>query len=361
MATKDTPQTCDAYNYEPATRVSGRMAPAETISAGLTMGTVKATLGFCALLLFVGCLIAPGFAAEEQKIMFGLTNRTGTVALPHVVAEEKGFFKSEGLNGTLIVMQNQVVVNALVAKNIDYGGTFSNMVGGALSGLPIRIVMVLMEAGEHVLVTHPEIKRVEDLKRKIVGISSFGGAPHTQVTMILRKYGLNPEKDVTFLQIGGTPSRYAALESGSVDAVMLQPPFNKIAQKRGFRELIAFNDIAKVPLGAIAVHRDRIKERPDEIVRIMRAELKSIDYIRTRKDDVLAIMEKSWGIKDRDIREQVYRDALPIYSQNGMVSDEAMQQVIQIIQGTRKTTREVPLSEIVDWRFAKQAVAELKK
>lgn len=361
MATTDTLQTCDAYNYEPATRVSGRLAPAEAIPAKLAMGTVKATLGGFAFLLFVGCLIAPGFAAEEQKIIFGLTNRTGTVALPHVIAEEKGFFKSEGLNATLIVMQNQVVVNALVAKNIDYGGTFSNMVGAALSGLPIRIVMVVMEGGEHVLVAHPEIKRVEDLKKKIVGISSFGGAPHTQVTMILRKYGLNPEKDVTFLQIGGTPSRYAALEGGSVHAVMLQPPFNKMAQKRGFRELVAFNDIAKVPLGAIAAHRDRIKERPDEIVRIVRAELKSIDYIRTRKDDVLAIMEKSWGIKDRDIREQVYRDALPIYSQNGMVSDEAMQQVIQIVQGTRKTTREVPLSEIVDWRFAKQAVAELKK
>lgn len=361
MAATESRQTGDAYDDQLATRVSGRLAPAEAIPARLAMSTVKVALEGFALLLFLGCLIAPGFAAEEQKVIFGLTNRTGTVALPHVVAEEKGFFKSEGLNGTLVVMQNQVVVNALVAKNIDYGGTFSNMVGAALSGLPIRIVMVVMEGGEHVLVTHPEIKRVEDLKRKKVGISSFGGAPHTQVTMILRKYGLNPEKDVTFLQIGGTPSRYAALESGSVDAVMLQPPFNKMAQKRGFRELIAFNDIAKVPLGAIAVHRDKIKERPDEIVRIMRAELKSMDYIRTRKDDVLTIMEKSWGIKDRDIREQVYRDALPIYSQNGVVSEEAMQQVIQIIQGARKTTREVPLSEIVDWRFAKQAVAELKK
>ncbi|HXG52675.1 MAG TPA: ABC transporter substrate-binding protein [candidate division Zixibacteria bacterium] len=324
------------------------------------MRTLRCAIYACLVSLGLFFPVSPG-AADEQRITFGLTNRSGSVALPHVVAEEKGFFKAEGLNVSLIVMQNQVVVNALAAKNIDYGGTFSNMVGAALSGLPIRIVAVVMEGGEHVLVTHADIKRVEDLKGKIVGISSFGGAPHMQVTMILRKYGLNPEKDVTFLQIGGTPSRYAALESGSVQAVMLQPPFNKMAQKRGFREIIAFNEILKVPLGGVAVHRDRIREKPDEIVRLIRAILKGIDYIHTHKDDILRIMEKSWGIKDREIREQVYRDALPIYARNGTVPDDLMRQVVQMIQGTRKTSREVPLSDIVEWRFARQAAAELSR
>lgn len=65
------------------------------------------------------------------------------------------------------------------------------------------------------LVTSPNIKRVEDLKGKIVGISSFGGTPHSEVIAILRKYVMNPEKDVTFLQIGGISSRYGAVADWS--------------------------------------------------------------------------------------------------------------------------------------------------
>ena len=90
--------------------------------------------------------------AQGTSVTLGVTTRTGTTGLPFVIAEEKGFFKSEGLNGIVVVMQNQVVVNGVVTRNIDYGGTFSNFIGAALSGLPVRIVMAVMEGSDHYLV-----------------------------------------------------------------------------------------------------------------------------------------------------------------------------------------------------------------
>ena len=157
------------------------------------------------------CVIVPrSLDAQGTPVTLGVTTRTGTTGLPFVIAEEKGFFKSEGLNGVVVVMQNQVVVNGVVTRNIDYGGTFSNFIGAALSGLPVRIVMAVMEGSDHYLLTSPNVKRVEDLKGKKFGISSFGGTPHSEAIMILRKHGMNPEKDVIFLQIGGSSSRYAA-------------------------------------------------------------------------------------------------------------------------------------------------------
>src|SRR5262249_3539497 len=121
----------------------------------------------------------------------------------------------------------------------------------------------------------PNVKRVEDLKGKKFGISSFGGTPHSEAIMILRKHGMNPEKDVIFLQIGGSSSRYAALDSGSIDAAMLTPPFNKLATKRGFNEILSFNEIMNIPLGGLAVHTQKIKEKPDEIIKMIKAILKS--------------------------------------------------------------------------------------
>ena len=297
---------------------------------------------------------------QEGSITVGLTTRTGTTGLPFAIAEEKGFFKSEGLNAVVVIMQNQVVVNGVATRHVDYGGTFSNMVGAAMSGLPVRIVMSVMDGSDHYLVTSPNVKRVEDLKGKIFGISSFGGTPHSEAITILRKYGMNPDKDVTFLQVGGSSSRYTALESGSIHAAMLVPPFNKLAQKRGFNELLSFNEIMNIPLGGLAVHTQKMKEKPEEIVKMIKAMLKGIDYIRNRKAEILAIMETKWGIKEADIREGIYRDIAGLYSRNGVASDETMKNVIQLVRDTRKSKEEVALSNVVDWTFAKKAQAELK-
>jgi NitT/TauT family transport system substrate-binding protein len=313
------------------------------------------------LLAAVILLIDPiGTRAQDGQITLGLTTRTGTTGLPFVIAEEKGFFKAEGLAALVVIMQNQVVVNGVVTRHVDYGGTFSNFIGAALSGLPVRIVMAAMDGSDHYLVTNPNVKRVEDLKGKKFGISSFGGTPHSEAIMILRKYGMNPDKDVTFLQIGGSSSRYAALDSGSIDAAMLVPPFNKLAKKRGFNEILSFNEIMNIPLGGLAVHTQKIKEKPDEIVKMIKAVLKGIDFIRNRKADILSLMETKWGIKEADIREGIYRDIAGLYSRNGIGTDETMKNVIQLVRDTRKSKDEMGLSDVVDWSFARRAQAELK-
>jgi NitT/TauT family transport system substrate-binding protein len=300
------------------------------------------------------------FLFAQERVTLGLTTRNGTNSLPFVIAEEKGFFKSDGVNVLIVIMQNAVVVNGVVARNVDYGGTFSNFVGAAISGLPVRIVMSVMDGSDHYLVTGPKIKRVEDLKGKTFGISSFGGTPHSEAIMILRKYGMNPEKDVTFLQIGGSSSRYAALESGAVDAVMLVPPFNNFAKKRGFNQLLSFNEIMNIPLGGLAVHNQKIKDKPDEIVKMIKAVLRATDYIRTRKNDILPFLESKWGIKEPDIRENIYREMVDLYSRDGISSEETMKNVVQLVRETRKSKDDKSLADIFDWSFAKKAQAELK-
>jgi NitT/TauT family transport system substrate-binding protein len=301
-----------------------------------------------------------GEGAAQDRLTLGLTTRNGSTSLPFVIAEEKGLFKSEGLNAIVVIMQNQVVVNGVVTRNVDYGGTFSNFVGAAISGLPVRIVMSAMDGSDHYLVTSGSVKRVEDLKGKRFGISSFGGTPHSEAVMILRKYGLNPEKDVTFLQIGGSSSRYAALESGSIQAAMLVPPFNNFATKRGFNQLMSFNEIMNIPLGGLAVHIQKMKETPDEIVKMIKAVLKATDYIRTRKSEMLSFLETRWGIKEADVRDSIYRDMVGLFTRDGIASDETMNNVVQLVRDTRKSKDDKTLPDIVDWSFAKKAQAELK-
>jgi ABC-type nitrate/sulfonate/bicarbonate transport system substrate-binding protein len=116
---------------------------------------------WASLALVLALLSGAAVALPQERVTLGLTTRNGTTSLPFVIAEEKGFFKSEGVNGVIVIMQNAVVVNGVVARNVDYGGTFSNFIGAALSGLPVRIVMSAMDGSDHYLVTAPSIKRVE--------------------------------------------------------------------------------------------------------------------------------------------------------------------------------------------------------
>jgi hypothetical protein len=106
-----------------ALRADSREVPGDMKTSGL--------FGSSVILLFV-CSFC--LAAEPKRTTLGLTSRVGSVSLPFVVAEEKGFFKSEGLN-TVVVMQNQVVVQGVLSRNVDYGGTFSNFVRAALASL----------------------------------------------------------------------------------------------------------------------------------------------------------------------------------------------------------------------------------
>src|SRR5688572_30778699 len=294
-------------------------------------------------------------AQAQERITLGLTTRNGSTSLPYVVAEEKGFFESEGLNALVVIMQNQIVVNGVLSRHVDYGGTFSNFVGAAMSGAPVRIVMSVMDGADHFLVTSPNIKRVEDLKGKTFGISSFGGTPHSEAIAILKKYNLNPEKDVTFLQVGGSSARYMSLESGSIQAAMIVPPFNHLAKKRGFNQLLGFNDIMSMPVGGLAVHMQKMKEKPDEIVKMIRALIKSLEFIRTRKADVLAIIDKQWGIKEADVREEMYREMIGLFSRTGIAPDESMRNVIRLVRETRKNAPEVSISDVADWSFARKA------
>ena len=116
----------------------------------------------------------------------------------------------------------------------------------------------------------------------------------------------------------------------------------------------------KIPLGGLAVHLQKMKEKPDEIVKMIKAVLKATEYIRTRKADILNLIETQWGIKEPDVRESIYRDMVGLFSRDGIASEDTMKNVVQLVRDTRKSKDDKTLADIFDWSFAKKAQAELK-
>jgi len=251
-------------------------------------------------------------------------------------------------------------VQAVVAGDLDFTTTGNVATLAALRGMPIRNVMISSIATDQTLLVRPEIRRVEDLKGKMLGVAGIRSISDVSIRLLLTKYGLVPDVDVTIVTLGGSGVRLTALQGGKVDGTLLSAPQNKAAVKMGFRELIFMKDLRGVPSGSLSTSVRKIQTDSDSIVRAIRVTLRALRFIKGNKEETLKLMSKELGIKDREISHMVYDDGIKLYSDTGIPSDASVMEEIGIAKEILGISRDVSTSEVVDWSFARIALRGLK-
>jgi len=208
-------------------------------------------------------LVSFATAAEARKVQMAVATFSQSV-LPMVVAQEKGYFREEDLDVELILMTASVANMALIGGNVDFISSGPSVVGAIARGAPLKFVFLCFNRPMHWLYAKPEIKDVKGLKGKKIGVSAIGASTQFLVQEILKRHGLDSARDVTILGVGTTANRYAALQSGTIDATNLTPPFNFKAEESGLRELIAFvkQDYLTEPAGAVVVRENLFQSDP---------------------------------------------------------------------------------------------------
>jgi ABC-type nitrate/sulfonate/bicarbonate transport system substrate-binding protein len=166
--------------------------------------------GLLVLLVFLSLHVSV-HAADKIRIGFPEFN-SSTFTLP--LAQIKGFFNEEGLQAELIRLRSAVVLPALTSGEIDYHTVVSPAVNAALRGIPVRVVACFTPGFTTAIIARPDIKTIQDLKGKTIGLNSIGGGLESTVRLMLRHYGLDLDKDVKFLAMGGVETRFAALKQG---------------------------------------------------------------------------------------------------------------------------------------------------
>lgn len=320
---------------------------------------------FVAVLAFAAMLLPSLLSAQEGRKPDRLliaTPARAMFSLPFIIAHAQRFYHDEGLEPGLVVMPPQLALQALISGDLDFASPFSSSTRAALSGMPVRNVMVVMTATDHVLVVSPKIRRVEDLKGKVLGVSSLKSTPDLETRLVLEKHGLKPDVDAKIVALGGGSGlRLAALQGGSVDGVMLSMPQNKMAVQMGFRELVFLKDLVKIPFIGLAASAQRIRSDPDYVVRAIKATLKAIRFIKENKEETLKLMARELGIKDQKIGNLVYDDAVKLYSDTGIPSEDSVMEDLSHARKIQGVTREVPISEVADWSLARRALELLEK
>lgn len=298
------------------------------------------------------------YAQPLKKIRIGSTTPSITT-FPNEVAVRKGFFKEEGLEPEMITIRSaDIIVKALLTDHLDYATPLASLVAAGVKGLPIKVIGVVVQKTTYVMVSHPSIQSIKDLKGKVIGISSFGSASDYAVRVALQRGGLNPRTDTTIIQVGGSAARLSSLQAGIIAATVLVAPFNLEAEKMGYRSLLWLGKVMDLPQGGYAATDKKLEESPDEAVRVMKAASRGISFIKSQRGETIKIM-MDWMKVDRPVAEAVYpilNDSLPDF---GLPDDSVILSAIDAAKFQARIDKEISLNQVRNWSFAKEARDEV--
>ncbi len=258
-------------------------------------------------LLFVFSAAAQANGQELKKVKIGYPAISYNQI--HIwVAKETGLFKKYGLDVDLLFLRGgQMATQALVAGDppmVNIG----TVVQANLQGHDIVLTASIENSYAYSVAAVPGISRVEQLKGRRLGVSGFGSASHNAALILLRRFNMEPNKDVAIVVAGPTTDRLAAMGAGSIDATVLTPTEAAMAKKRGFSEVYDMLDMGiEVQGNGFATSRSFIKRQRETVKAALKAYIEAINYIRHNREATHRITAKYLRNSDADVLDAAYQ------------------------------------------------------
>jgi ABC-type nitrate/sulfonate/bicarbonate transport system substrate-binding protein len=297
-------------------------------------------------------------ADAADKIRISMTGFAGQF-MTFPLAQKRGFLKEEGIESEIIRIAAAAGRAALASGEVDYStGIGGTAIGGALSGIPIKVVACFVPAPVLALVSRPEYKTVPSLKGKTVAILISGGVAHFAARQIAKHYGLDSEKELKYLAVGAPDARFAALSQGLVEAAVLGPPLDFEARRQGMNILARANDIFVFPETGLVTSVKKLQDKPDEVKRVIRAGIKANRYIRSNRDGTMQFLTE-WLKLTRENAAATYDSVVKVYDDDVNICEKGLRLVIEETKKTVKSSREMSFSDITDLSILREAQREM--
>src|SRR5262245_15131403 len=308
------------------------------------------TMLFC---LF--CLCGLVHAADRVRIGFP---DLAAQFIPLPLGEKRGFFKEEGLQAEFIRIVPTAGLPAMASGEIDYYTSIGSGVAGMLRGFPVKVVSAYVPSAPIALISRPEFKSVPELRGKTIGINTYGSPIEVIGRLVIKHFGLDPERDVKFLATGVVESRFAAMKQGLTVATLGSAPIDFQGKKMGFTVLASAHELFSYPASGLVTTVNKIKDRPDEVRKTIKAGIKANRYIAQNRDgSIQGIME--WLKIDREMGAATYDSVAKAFNSDGGVPEDGLRLVIEEAKKATKISREVSIIEAMDLTLLRQAQREL--
>ena len=317
-------------------------------------------LGYIVFVAFIFPLSDAGPAwsqAPTEKVVVSYPSKSITNFPILETAKQKGFFQKEALNVSAVYMRGGIDIKALLTGDADFGTGSTTAVTAFVAGAPLRVIMSLNAYVDQGLYAQPKYRSLAQLKGQPIGSLNPGGLVDTLLRRILIQGGLQPDKDVVVLNMGGTPERYAALKSGTIAASMLSAPHSLRAEKEGFTKIAATRDYVNVSGTGLVAHADQIKKRPAMMKRFIRASLRAMNYIRENRTETTQMIVREFGM-DQEVATLAYKQLLELLSTDGKNRVDGYQLLIDFARTAQKVDKPIHAAQFIDEALLDEVLRE---
>ena len=313
-------------------------------------------LGTLLCCLLVSALPRTGLAQGLSKVAISYPVR-GINDIGLQVAQARGFFREEGLDVQLVQLASNQAIKALTAGEVQAVGNVASVIRAIeRDNVPFKVLSIGQTRPLYWLVARPEYKSIADLKGKVFGTASLGNSPHVAAARLLRKGGLDPEKDIAVIV---TENPFQSLVSGAIQVAALPLPSVILARDKFKMNILAsaMEEYLELSRG-IAVREDLLREKRDLIKRILRAQTKARRYILENErgsSEVLADYVKV----ELPVALESYRLARPAFTTDGIPTEEEVREYLKAESEAMGLPKPTPADRIFDFSLQREVNREL--
>jgi ABC-type nitrate/sulfonate/bicarbonate transport system substrate-binding protein len=306
-----------------------------------------------------------GNEAWPQKaiptVRFGVAGVSGTNA-HYYVDRQLGLFRKNNLDVEMITFQGgSQLTQTILAGGLDFL-TLEGTLGLAANQKEVNLYFVagVINTFPFTIVSKPDIRVPADLRGKKIAISRIGSATHVAVRSTLERYDLRSDRDFVIIQSGGQAERFAALRAGVVDAAIISPPFNLVARRLGFNDLIDLSEKG-VPyaLQQIGVRKDFMERHPELVSRFLRGIVEGFSYWKDPAKKAVVTEKVAEFLrldtqKDREQLDETFRYYGKVFPTKPYPTLEGLDLAAQLFKRDRPDAKDVRPADYVVNRFIEE-------
>jgi ABC-type nitrate/sulfonate/bicarbonate transport system substrate-binding protein len=328
------------------------------------MSRVKRTaFVFVLFVLSVVFFCSLAFAQEKKTLRIVFVSLSWNNQLPFRVAIAKNFFKDQGLTlEPIFVRGGPIAITALVSGNVDFAS-----IGGAQAairsnarGIDLQIIASLSNYTNYTLLGSKEVKSVEDLRGKIIGVTGAGAFSDFAIRIYLKRHNLDPDKDLTLRAIGGTALRAIALEKGVISAAPFSAEDTVRLLDKGFPMIVNLNEALRIPQSVFVTRGEVLQKYPETTKRFLKAVILGLQFAKHNKQEAIKTGFAAGLQGDPDVVDRSYDLFAPGYAADLSVAQDGIQIMLDEDIRAGVVDKKFTLDRVINDRILKQAQQELK-
>jgi ABC-type nitrate/sulfonate/bicarbonate transport system substrate-binding protein len=315
----------------------------------------------CSLFMALSAQIS--HAQEKKNIRMVFVSLAWNSEIPFRAALARGFFKQQGLQvEPILIRGGPAAIAALVSGEVDYAA-----IGGAQAvfrsrarGLDLSIIGCTSSTTNYILLGNKQTRTIEDLRGKTIGITGAGTYSEFAVKTFLKKFNINPDKDVVLRAIGGTVLRAAAIERGIIAAAPFSPEDGVRLIKAGYSVISNLNESLGIPQNIIVSRNEVLEKYPETTKRVLKAYIQGINLAKFNKKEAIKAGYESGLQGDPDIVSAAYDLYAPGLTSDLSIATSGLQQMLDEDIRAGLLDKNFTLDRVINDRLLKIAQQELR-